>query len=402
MFQRSGTNSKFEITAPPNDLANKLKLQHPPPALLLSEQQHHPSAQSSKTKATKKTVLRNKSLPLIDSEDRFNASLGVNRSSNNSYEPSDKRSKKKNMFSFLKKKQDKNESDMPPQRMMSRTPENFGRKYIDYDHPGSVPPLRRPHSSASDRHNGIAPNTRSTRGKKYAESEDEDVDEPRTGYPRFKPVRVAPPIPTQASNMQDGGYDSLEKFRNLKPQPQVPQSDDGSVVSSSAHSASLLSYMGTENNVPGLVGIKNHGNTCFMNAIIQCLSNTESLLHYLLTSSYKKDLVASVKKRQKSRSASFPVLQNEMPSSAGEMLAPNSEGAITECVGLLIKSLWNAQYEPKVSAFVRDVIALWGQQYRGCSQHDAQEFLLWLLDHLHEDLNQATGERVTMVSTSRL
>ena len=26
-------------------------------------------------------------------------------------------------------------------------------------------------------------------------------------------------------------------------------------------------------------------------------------------------------------------------------------------------------------------------QYRGNSQHDAQEFLLWLLDRVHEDLN---------------
>lgn len=28
-------------------------------------------------------------------------------------------------------------------------------------------------------------------------------------------------------------------------------------------------------------------------------------------------------------------------------------------------------------------------QYRGNSQHDAQEFLLWLLDRVHEDLNHA-------------
>lgn len=29
-------------------------------------------------------------------------------------------------------------------------------------------------------------------------------------------------------------------------------------------------------------------------------------------------------------------------------------------------------------------------QYRGSAQHDAQEFLLWLLDRVHEDLHQAT------------
>lgn len=30
-------------------------------------------------------------------------------------------------------------------------------------------------------------------------------------------------------------------------------------------------------------------------------------------------------------------------------------------------------------------------QYRGNAQHDAQEFLLWLLDRVHEDLNNAVN-----------
>lgn len=31
-------------------------------------------------------------------------------------------------------------------------------------------------------------------------------------------------------------------------------------------------------------------------------------------------------------------------------------------------------------------------QYRGNSQHDAQEFLLWLLDRVHEDLNHSVKQ----------
>lgn len=34
-----------------------------------------------------------------------------------------------------------------------------------------------------------------------------------------------------------------------------------------------------------------------------------------------------------------------------------------------------------------------GTQYRGNSQHDAQEFLFWLLDKVHEDLNTATKRK---------
>ena len=402
MFHRSGTSNKIEITAPPNDLANKLRLQHPPPALLLVHQQH---SSFSPSKTTKQPVQRNKSHPLIDPDDRFSTSVEVDRarSPTRNHALVDKRSKKKNVFSFLKKsrQQPRDTDEPPPPRNMSRTPEGFGRKHINYDHPGSVPPVRRPHSSASDRHNGINPSRNNTRRKKYLDSEDEDCDDvPITGYPRFKPVRVAPPIPVQAQQLgTNGGYDSLEKFRNLR----SSQSDDGgSLVSSSAHSTSLSSGVNNMDiNVPGLIGIKNHGNTCFMNAVMQCLSNTEPLLNYFLTNAYKKDLASSMMKRGKTQqlATSNSSQVNDAATGLSEMLLmPTSDSAVTECVGLLIKSLWNAQYESKVSVFVRDVVAQWGQQYRGNNQHDAQEFLLWLLDHLHEDLNQATGERVTMVS----
>ncbi|XP_010871283.2 ubiquitin carboxyl-terminal hydrolase 43a isoform X2 [Esox lucius] len=127
---------------------------------------------------------------------------------------------------------------------------------------------------------------------------------------------------------------------------------------------------------PGVLGLKNHGNTCFMNAVVQCLSNTDLLAEYLGLEQYKSDLCQGrVNGIVKSEDAQY------------------ARGEVTTQLASLVRALWTFEYTPQLSVEFKSAVSKYGSQFRGNSQHDALEFLLWLLDRVHEDANPSSNNQ---------
>ncbi|KAI8902828.1 hypothetical protein BC833DRAFT_520566 [Globomyces pollinis-pini] len=113
----------------------------------------------------------------------------------------------------------------------------------------------------------------------------------------------------------------------------------------------------------GLSGLRNLGNTCFMNSIVQCLSATIPLSRYFLGGSFKRHIA----------------FNNPL----------GSKGSVANQYASLIKSMWSCEESVFVPSEFKVCMGSRHGSFAGSEQQDSQEFLAFLLDQLHEDLNVA-------------
>lgn len=113
---------------------------------------------------------------------------------------------------------------------------------------------------------------------------------------------------------------------------------------------------------PGLCGLSNMGNTCFMNAALQCLSNTPPLTRYILEEKFLLDI-----------NVSNPL---------------GMKGEIARTYAELIKVLWSGNCASFLPREFKCAVGTFAPQFTGFAQQDCQELMAFLLDGLHEDLNR--------------
>eukprot|EP00794_Sanderia_malayensis_P011244 gene11244-12424_t len=170
---------------------------------------------------------------------------------------------------------------------------------------------------------------------------------------------------------QVGGEFSFASFTPLTP-PEEPNQQYGPeniypAVPSYSPALVTKTDKRDENALPGVCGIENLGNTCFMNAGLQCLF-ASSLLHQFLPNDKSPGLVVHAE-----NSKAMVQMVDRFQEIFKKVLSGN----------------FSSLYPSEFHSALTQVHAIFGDH----KQHDCQEFLSFFLNGLHDALNRVNARK---------
>ncbi|XP_061689206.1 ubiquitin carboxyl-terminal hydrolase 19 isoform X2 [Syngnathoides biaculeatus] len=198
-----------------------------------------------------------------------------------------------------------------------------------------------------------------------------------------EPPRVGeekPKAPKAPARVEDSSLETVaartvaDHVAITKPEPTVLTPKPTCMVQPMTHAAHASNdHLEEEEEkkvcLPGFTGLVNLGNTCFMNSVIQSLSNTRELRDYFHDRAFESEINCN------------------NPLGTGGRLAIG--------FAVLLRALWKGTHHAFQPSKLKAIVASKANQFTGYAQHDAQEFMAFLLDGLHEDLNRIQNKPYT-------